>query len=146
MIDSLILQSSIDSIHLCFREVLFFLWALSFKFCAHLGELYYSNLPYLILCLSCEFFWKCTVRSNLSLSEFPCFWNQNKMYIFLCQLPFWFRLDFSDSWIDISLNISPVICSSNNLVTIKDAICSLCQMKQGPYFCRDDKCFEYFCR
>jgi len=29
---------------------------------------------------------------------------------------------------------------------LEDAICSLCQMKQGPYFCREEKCFDYFCR
>jgi len=29
---------------------------------------------------------------------------------------------------------------------LEDAICSLCQIKQGPYFCREDKCFDYFCR
>jgi len=29
---------------------------------------------------------------------------------------------------------------------LEDAICSLCQVKQGPYFCREDKCFDYFCR
>merc|ERR1711864_66267 len=28
---------------------------------------------------------------------------------------------------------------------LEDTICSLCSMKQGPYFCRDLSCFNYFC-
>lgn len=29
---------------------------------------------------------------------------------------------------------------------LEDAICSSCQMQQGPIFCRDAACFRYFCR
>lgn len=29
---------------------------------------------------------------------------------------------------------------------LEDALCSLCLLKQGPYFCRDLHCFQYFCR
>jgi cytoplasmic polyadenylation element-binding protein len=29
---------------------------------------------------------------------------------------------------------------------LEDALCSLCLLKQGPYFCRDLACFTYFCR
>merc|ERR1719481_1943435 len=28
---------------------------------------------------------------------------------------------------------------------LEDTICSVCSMKQGPYFCRDLSCFNYFC-
>ena len=28
---------------------------------------------------------------------------------------------------------------------LEDTLCSLCSMKQGPYFCRDLTCFNYFC-
>jgi len=28
---------------------------------------------------------------------------------------------------------------------LEDTLCSLCSMKQGPYFCRDLSCFNYFC-
>merc|ERR1719309_1662891 len=27
-----------------------------------------------------------------------------------------------------------------------DALCTSCQIRQGPYFCRDLSCFKYFCR
>jgi cytoplasmic polyadenylation element-binding protein len=29
---------------------------------------------------------------------------------------------------------------------LEDALCSACQIRQGPYFCRDMRCFKYFCR
>jgi len=29
---------------------------------------------------------------------------------------------------------------------LEDALCSLCHIKQGPYFCRDLNCFSYYCR
>jgi len=29
---------------------------------------------------------------------------------------------------------------------LEDALCSVCNMKQGPYFCREEECFNYFCR
>jgi len=29
---------------------------------------------------------------------------------------------------------------------LEDALCSLCHVKQGPYFCRDLLCFNYYCR
>ncbi|XP_076448509.1 cytoplasmic polyadenylation element-binding protein-like [Babylonia areolata] len=29
---------------------------------------------------------------------------------------------------------------------LEDAICSLCAIRQGPYFCRELQCFRYFCR
>lgn len=29
---------------------------------------------------------------------------------------------------------------------LEDALCSVCMLKQGPYFCRDLSCFKYFCR
>jgi len=29
---------------------------------------------------------------------------------------------------------------------LEDALCSTCGTKQGPYFCRDLSCFNYFCR
>ncbi|KAL8609910.1 hypothetical protein ACOMHN_016385 [Nucella lapillus] len=29
---------------------------------------------------------------------------------------------------------------------LEDAICSLCSIRQGPFFCRDLGCFRYFCR
>ncbi|GIY12874.1 cytoplasmic polyadenylation element-binding protein 1-B [Caerostris extrusa] len=29
---------------------------------------------------------------------------------------------------------------------LEDAICSSCQIQQGPIFCRDASCFRYFCR
>ncbi|XP_041356337.1 cytoplasmic polyadenylation element-binding protein-like isoform X2 [Gigantopelta aegis] len=29
---------------------------------------------------------------------------------------------------------------------LEDAICSLCSIQQGPYFCRELQCFKYFCR
>ncbi|XP_071041719.1 cytoplasmic polyadenylation element-binding protein 1 isoform X2 [Parasteatoda tepidariorum] len=29
---------------------------------------------------------------------------------------------------------------------LEDAICSSCQIQQGPIFCRDSACFRYFCR
>lgn len=29
---------------------------------------------------------------------------------------------------------------------LEDAICSTCQLQQGPIFCRDGSCFKYFCR
>ncbi|XP_022124284.2 cytoplasmic polyadenylation element-binding protein 1 [Pieris rapae] len=29
---------------------------------------------------------------------------------------------------------------------IEDAMCSMCNMQQGPYFCRSPFCFKYFCR
>jgi len=28
---------------------------------------------------------------------------------------------------------------------LEDTLCSMCGMKQGPYFCRDLGCFNYFC-
>jgi hypothetical protein len=29
---------------------------------------------------------------------------------------------------------------------LEDALCSSCNLRQGPYFCRDVSCFNYFCR
>ncbi|CAG9824052.1 unnamed protein product [Phaedon cochleariae] len=29
---------------------------------------------------------------------------------------------------------------------LEDSLCSICQVQQGPYFCRDMNCFRYFCR
>ncbi|XP_041968171.1 cytoplasmic polyadenylation element-binding protein 3 [Aricia agestis] len=29
---------------------------------------------------------------------------------------------------------------------LEDSMCSVCNLKQGPYFCRDPMCFRYFCR
>jgi len=29
---------------------------------------------------------------------------------------------------------------------LEDALCSMCHIKQGPYFCRDLNCFSYYCR
>ncbi|XP_056634314.1 cytoplasmic polyadenylation element-binding protein 1 isoform X1 [Diorhabda sublineata] len=29
---------------------------------------------------------------------------------------------------------------------LEDSLCSVCQVQQGPYFCRDMNCFRYFCR
>lgn len=29
---------------------------------------------------------------------------------------------------------------------LEDALCSICQIQQGPYFCREMTCFRYFCR
>lgn len=29
---------------------------------------------------------------------------------------------------------------------LEDALCNSCQIRQGPYFCRDLACFKYFCR
>jgi cytoplasmic polyadenylation element-binding protein len=29
---------------------------------------------------------------------------------------------------------------------LEDALCSICGVQQGPYFCRDILCFRYFCR
>jgi len=29
---------------------------------------------------------------------------------------------------------------------LEDALCSCCLLRQGPYFCRDLACFNYFCR
>ncbi|XP_042212495.1 cytoplasmic polyadenylation element-binding protein 1-like [Homarus americanus] len=29
---------------------------------------------------------------------------------------------------------------------LADSLCQLCGMQQGPYFCRDENCFKYFCR
>jgi len=29
---------------------------------------------------------------------------------------------------------------------LEDALCSCCLLRQGPYFCRDMACFNYFCR
>jgi len=29
---------------------------------------------------------------------------------------------------------------------LEDALCTACQIRQGPYFCRDMSCFKYFCR
>ena len=29
---------------------------------------------------------------------------------------------------------------------LEDALCSCCALRQGPYFCRDNACFKYFCR
>jgi len=29
---------------------------------------------------------------------------------------------------------------------LEDALCSVCLLKQGPYFCRDLSCFKYYCR
>lgn len=29
---------------------------------------------------------------------------------------------------------------------LADSLCQLCVMQQGPYFCRDENCFKYFCR
>ena len=29
---------------------------------------------------------------------------------------------------------------------LEDALCSVCLLKQGPYFCRDLVCFKYYCR
>jgi len=28
---------------------------------------------------------------------------------------------------------------------LEDTLCSVCTMKQGPYFCRDKECFNYYC-
>lgn len=28
---------------------------------------------------------------------------------------------------------------------LEDTLCSVCGLKQGPYFCRDKACFTYFC-
>ena len=28
---------------------------------------------------------------------------------------------------------------------LEDTLCSVCSMKQGPYFCRDRACFNYYC-
>uniref|UniRef100_A0A6A7FRJ1 Cytoplasmic polyadenylation element-binding protein 1-like n=2 Tax=Hirondellea gigas TaxID=1518452 RepID=A0A6A7FRJ1_9CRUS len=29
---------------------------------------------------------------------------------------------------------------------LADSLCQMCGMQQGPYFCRDESCFKYFCR
>ncbi|XP_069357367.1 cytoplasmic polyadenylation element-binding protein 1-B isoform X2 [Maniola hyperantus] len=29
---------------------------------------------------------------------------------------------------------------------LEDAMCSVCKLQQGPYFCREPVCFSYFCR
>lgn len=29
---------------------------------------------------------------------------------------------------------------------LADSLCQICGMQQGPYFCRDESCFKYFCR
>ncbi|KAA0193272.1 hypothetical protein HAZT_HAZT008378 [Hyalella azteca] len=29
---------------------------------------------------------------------------------------------------------------------LADSLCQMCGMQQGPYFCRDETCFKYFCR
>lgn len=29
---------------------------------------------------------------------------------------------------------------------LEDSLCSMCEVQQGPYFCRDMQCFRYFCR
>jgi len=29
---------------------------------------------------------------------------------------------------------------------LENALCATCNVKQGPYFCRDVRCFQYFCR
>lgn len=29
---------------------------------------------------------------------------------------------------------------------LEDALCNICSLKQGPYFCRDLSCFKYYCR
>ncbi|CAG9853781.1 unnamed protein product [Phyllotreta striolata] len=29
---------------------------------------------------------------------------------------------------------------------LEDSLCSICQVQQGPYFCRNMNCFRYFCR
>ncbi|XP_068627080.1 cytoplasmic polyadenylation element-binding protein [Battus philenor] len=29
---------------------------------------------------------------------------------------------------------------------LEDSMCSVCNLKQGPYFCRDPLCFRYYCR
>ena len=29
---------------------------------------------------------------------------------------------------------------------LADSLCQLCGLQQGPYFCRDELCFKYFCR
>ncbi|GBP65637.1 Cytoplasmic polyadenylation element-binding protein 1-A [Eumeta japonica] len=29
---------------------------------------------------------------------------------------------------------------------LEDSICSICNLHQGPYFCRDPACFRYYCR
>lgn len=29
---------------------------------------------------------------------------------------------------------------------LEDSLCSVCNVQQGPYFCRDVVCFRYFCR
>ena len=28
---------------------------------------------------------------------------------------------------------------------LEDTLCCMCSMKQGPYFCREKTCFNYFC-
>jgi len=29
---------------------------------------------------------------------------------------------------------------------LEDAMCSMCQTNPGPYFCREQMCFRYFCK
>ena len=29
---------------------------------------------------------------------------------------------------------------------LENALCGTCSLRQGPYFCRDVRCFQYFCR
>lgn len=29
---------------------------------------------------------------------------------------------------------------------LEDSLCSMCNIQQGPYYCRDMACFRYFCR
>ena len=28
---------------------------------------------------------------------------------------------------------------------LEDTLCCMCSLKQGPYFCREKSCFNYFC-
>ena len=29
---------------------------------------------------------------------------------------------------------------------LEDTCCNVCQRNPGPYFCRDERCYKYYCR
>ena len=51
--------------------------------------------------------------------------------------------------VQVSLTISSFRSFPYTIVQVdpylEDTLCSVCSMKQGPYFCRDKACFNYFC-
>ena len=47
---------------------------------------------------------------------------------------------------DFGCHYSPVLPQVQIDPYLEDSLCTMCSRVVGPYFCRDFKCFKYFCR